>query len=181
MIPSPGDRGALSRDFERRALPHVAGLRALAANLCSRSEDAEELVQETLFLALRAFGSLRVDSNVRAWLFQVARNAHRSACRRRLRRAEQAWPWPEREGGTTEPVDPRTGSRPEELARGCDLRRALAGLPSQQRELVISSLLLDVPRVELARTLHWPEATVRTRLLRARRLLRRQLDERPAA
>src|SRR3954463_2353055 len=48
--------------------------------------DADDILQETLIAALRAYPRLREGSNVRAWLFTIARNKaldeHRSRARR---------------------------------------------------------------------------------------------------
>src|SRR3954466_10630629 len=55
-------------------------------------DDADDCLQETLIAALRAYPRLRSDSNVRAWLFTIARNKaldeHRSRARRPVPVAE---------------------------------------------------------------------------------------------
>src|SRR3954451_16695305 len=58
--------------------------RFLAATL--GPHDAEDCLQETLIAALRAYPRLRADSNVRAWLFTIARNKALDEHRARVRR-----------------------------------------------------------------------------------------------
>src|SRR3954447_8379130 len=48
--------------------------------------DADDILQETLIAALRAYPRLRPDSNVRAWLFTIARNKALDESRARARR-----------------------------------------------------------------------------------------------
>src|SRR3954447_4545506 len=48
--------------------------------------DADDILQETLIAALRAYPRLRPDSNVRAWLFTIARNKALDEYRARARR-----------------------------------------------------------------------------------------------
>ena len=48
--------------------------------------DAEDLSQETFLRAYRAFGTLPVDANVRAWLFSIATNLAKNFFRSETRR-----------------------------------------------------------------------------------------------
>src|SRR3954468_9607582 len=50
-------------------------------------QDADDCLQETLIAALRAYPRLRAGSNVRAWLFTIARNKALDEHRARVRRA----------------------------------------------------------------------------------------------
>jgi DNA-directed RNA polymerase specialized sigma24 family protein len=55
--------------------------------------DADDVVQEALLSALRAYPSLSPDANVRAWLWTIARNKAIDGHRRRSRRPQTtAWP-----------------------------------------------------------------------------------------
>src|SRR3954469_7011815 len=88
-------------------------------------DDAEDVFQETFISALRAYPRLRPDSNLRAWLFTIARNKamdhHRSARRGRLPVGEV----PERAAPASEPA----------LGDG-DLWAAVGALPEKQRAAV---------------------------------------------
>jgi RNA polymerase sigma factor (sigma-70 family) len=139
--------------------------------LCQNSELAADLFQNTwLKLAQRA-SSLREDTDVRAWLFTVARNEYRSHCRAQMvdlsrflavGREQQTWP-----------EAPLPGERTAEIER---LETALASLADADRELL---LLVGVEGLELqqaAEVLGVSYAALRQRLARARARLAQKLS-----
>jgi RNA polymerase sigma-70 factor (ECF subfamily) len=131
---------------------------------------AEDLFQYT-FLRLAERGpSLRADSDLRAWLFSVARNAFYSHARLRKVAA--------RGDSVFEPAD--SGVGPESGLIMNELESALARLTAEDRELL---LLVGVegwdPR-EVAALLQVDPVTLRKRLSRARARLADMLDTTPA-
>src|SRR5438105_3601499 len=69
------DFGKRSRaGFEDLALPQLAALYNHARWLCRDEAEAEDLVQETLSKALRAFDSFQQGTNFKAWVFRIQRN-----------------------------------------------------------------------------------------------------------
>ena len=60
--------------FESEALPHLDTLYRVALRLTTNPAAAEDLVQDTMLRALRAWGSFRPGSNARAWLVTILRN-----------------------------------------------------------------------------------------------------------
>src|ERR1700733_15075026 len=60
--------------FEDEALPHLDTLYRVALRLTGEPAAAEDLVQDTMLRALRAWGSFRPGSNARAWLVTILRN-----------------------------------------------------------------------------------------------------------
>src|ERR671929_2115446 len=74
-------------------------------------QEADDCLQETLIAALRAYPRLRAGSNVRAWLFTIARNKALDEHRARVRRPVPVAEAPERGGGSGAPA----GKPPEEL------------------------------------------------------------------
>jgi RNA polymerase sigma-70 factor (ECF subfamily) len=84
--PSP-ERGA---DLPGRAFADVAreeldGLYGYCVRLANNRTDAEDLVQDTLLRAMRAYPDLREATRVKSWLFAIATNAWRDLCRVRGR------------------------------------------------------------------------------------------------
>ena len=63
-----------SEAFEQLALPLLASLYNHAFWLTRNHAEAEDLVQETLSKALRAFDSFQTDTNFKAWIFRILRN-----------------------------------------------------------------------------------------------------------
>ena len=84
----PGPEGA---DGEPgRAFPDVAreqldGLYGYCVRLTNDRTDAEDLVQDTLLRAMRAYPGLRDEKKVKSWLFTIATNGWRDLCRARGR------------------------------------------------------------------------------------------------
>ena len=61
--------------FSQAALEHIDALYGFAMMLTRNQTEAEDLVQETYLRAVRAFGQLMPDSNLKSWLFAIMRNA----------------------------------------------------------------------------------------------------------
>ena len=60
--------------FSSSALEHLDALYGFAMMLTRDRTEAEDLVQETYLRAVRAFGRLMPDSNLKGWLFAIMRN-----------------------------------------------------------------------------------------------------------
>src|ERR1700759_3003423 len=63
-----------SASFEQLMLPLLPPLYSHAFWLCRDHAEAEDLVQETISKALRAFSSFEVGTNFKAWIFRILRN-----------------------------------------------------------------------------------------------------------
>ena len=129
---------------------------------------AEDLFQHT-FLRLAEHGpNLRLDSDLRAWLFSVARNAFHSEARARGHASRVDL------GLLPTPSAPGTG--PESgLALG-DLERALHGLEQEDRELLLLVGVEGLSHAQLAIVLGVDAVAVRKRVSRARGRLAQALD-----
>src|SRR4029079_19186618 len=91
---------------------------------------AEDLFQNTFMRLAQVGARLRVESDLRAWLFSVARNAFHSHARSaRLRRAESCT------DVESFPASPGAGMSPDSGLPLAELERALAGLSPSDREL----------------------------------------------
>ncbi len=84
----PGrDQGAGEpvRPFADVAREQLDGLYGYCVRLTNQRVEAEDLVQDTLLRAMRAYPELRDENRVKAWLFAIATNAWRDLCRARGR------------------------------------------------------------------------------------------------
>lgn len=118
--------------------------------------DAEDILQETLISALRAYPRLREGSNVRAWLFTIARNKALDEYRARARR-----PVPVAAGldAAAAPDAPGSPGGPD-----AELWGAVRELPAKQRAAVVLRFVNDLPHREIARVLDCSEAAARRSL-----------------
>jgi RNA polymerase sigma-70 factor (ECF subfamily) len=156
-------------------LVYADGLFNLASYLTSNSSEAEDLVQETYARALAARAFFRGGS-VKAWLFQILRNAFVDAYRKGkvhgVTTELEVW-----EGGGEVghgPVEVTTEQMRALMAS--DVEKALRALSEDAR----TTILLDVEglrEAEIADVLGCAAGTVKSRLARARRLLRLKLKD----
>jgi len=159
--------------FEARVLPHLDAAHRLARWLSRSPGDADDIVQEAFMRAYRAFDSLR-SSDARAWLLAIVRNCHLSALAERRRRAYE--PLTEEHEAQAEsaaaapPPDPESASIERDERR--TLARLIAGLPEEQREVLLLRELEDMSYREIAEVAQVPIGTVMSRLARARAALR---------
>jgi len=165
----PVDDLARTRRFEAVALPHLSAAYNLALWICHNDADAADVVQEAVMRALQYFDSYR-GGDARAWLLQIVRNsAHSWLAKNRI-----AGQLPlddcdmERHDSdaTTSNDDPMRAAAAQIEGEG--LRRAIARLPLEQREVLILREFDDLSYRQIADVTGTPIGTVMSRLSRAR-------------
>ena len=128
---------------------------------------AEDVFQETMLAALRAYGRVREPGSVRAWLFSIAARKAIDAHRDRAR-APAPGIDPDRAAGADEP-----GSA--DGAIWAHVRR----LPEKQREAVALRYVADLSHREIGQVMQTSEAAARRNVFEALRRLRAELDAGP--
>jgi RNA polymerase sigma-70 factor (ECF subfamily) len=162
------------------ALQHLDALYTLARWLARDPVEAEDLVQETYLRALRSAHQFQPGTNLRAWLFQILRNHFLTTRTRRSREPELVDP--ERLEGLGAAGAGASGmaggSRGvPDAARGLDLTAALNRLPEEFRSVVLLADVEEFQMGEIARIMGCPVGTVKSRLFRARAMLRGLLTD----
>lgn len=161
------------------ALEHLDALYNLACWLARDPSQAEDLVQETYLRAVRAAHQFQPGTNLRAWLFQILRNTFFSLYKRKGREPDVLDPevldgmpaaggstWGAAAGAAERPGGPSDGTI------GLDLTAALNRLPEEFRTVVLLADLEDFSMGEIARIMGCPVGTVKSRLFRARAVLK---------
>jgi RNA polymerase sigma-70 factor, ECF subfamily len=161
-------------DFEQEALGLLGPLYRFARWLAGSDADARDLAQDTLLLALRSREQFTPGTNLRAWLFRIARNRYLDL-RLRQRREQVAGadvPEPGEQADDSAPFfgDQELG-RVQGLVRG-DITRALAALPEPYRTAIVLADVEGWTWEEVAAILAVPIGTVQSRVFRGRRALR---------
>ena len=170
------------RAFEAEALPHLDRLYAAALRYVRRPADADDLVQEALTTAFRAYHQVEEGSNVRAWLYRVLHTTFLSQYRRDGRRPTED-PTEGVEIAASGAVDPARASLPsaehDALAAfgPTEVREALAALPEEQRVAVYLADVEGFAYREIADIMDSPVGTVMSRLHRGRAALRASLAD----
>jgi len=141
--------------------------------LTQNREEAEDLVQETYAKALKGFSSFQLGTNFRAWMYRILRNTFLTS-RTGLRTTVSL----DAEDGGLEPAIDET---PEAiLLERSDqklVQTAIAELPVPFREILLLCEVEEMSYQEIAETLTIPMGTVMSRLSRARKALRANLEK----
>ena len=74
--------------FEKHLSPHVSMLYKSAIRMCGNSNDAQDLVQETLYIALKSFHQLIDQAKSKSWMFSILRNLFLKDIQKTKKRAE---------------------------------------------------------------------------------------------
>jgi RNA polymerase sigma-70 factor (ECF subfamily) len=164
--------------FERLILPHLDAAYTLARYLINEPSDAEDVLQESILRAVQYFGTLRNDSDARAWLLTIVRRECYTAWSRRDSSVSLDALAAER-GSTLELVD--SGETPDVAAERGLLRHrigdAVAQLPGHLREIVVLRELQQLSYEEIAVITESPIGTVMSRVSRARARLAESLRD----
>jgi RNA polymerase sigma-70 factor, ECF subfamily len=149
---------------------HLDRLLRAAWALCGSREGAEDLVQETVVKVLSRPRFLRGEDEL-AYLMQALRNTFRSSRRTAARRPRVVMTLDEFDA-----ADRRTAARPDEAVIAAEVFPAIARLPESFRFALVAVDVAGLSYREAARVLGAPEATITTRLYRARQRVARELD-----
>jgi RNA polymerase sigma-70 factor, ECF subfamily len=178
-VPTP-DRDPAHEAFSATALTALDDVYRFARSLTKDEADAEDVVQETYLRAFRSWHTFQVGTDVRRWLFTIARNAFLRSREKGHRevaldddgaeiadaaQAREAWV---REGLTA--VLDRADLGPA-------IRDAVAALPDPFRAAVVLVDVEDQSYEAAAEVLGVPVGTVRSRLFRGRKILQEALAE----
>jgi RNA polymerase sigma-70 factor (ECF subfamily) len=156
------------RGFDQAYATYGARLFSFLLRLVGREQRhlADDLLQQT-FLKLAEYGpELRADSDLRAWLYTVARNAFLGVVRARRF---------EREESNLELVADYGPDAEARLMLG-DVEQALARLKVEDRELLLLVGVEGLQPLAVSRMLGLEPATLRKRLARARQRLLQELE-----
>ena len=149
---------------------HLDRLYRAAWGLCGSREDAEDLVQETYARVLKRPRLLRSEDDL-GYLLRVLRNTHFSSHRAAGRRIRPD-PLPD----DLDRLEDRTSPGPQQALDARELYALIAQLPEGFRDALVAVDLLGLSYGEAGRALRVREATITTRLHRARLRLARALD-----
>ena len=146
--------------------------------LLGSAEDALDVVQETFIKAYENLGGFAGRSSLYTWLFRIAVNM--SLSHRRKRKWERLMTPPgEDEADPVEGIEGRSEGDPADRLLGAEteiiVQRALDELDDDHRAVVVLRDIQHFDYTEIAEVLKVPAGTVKSRLHRARLMLRDKL------
>jgi RNA polymerase sigma-70 factor (ECF subfamily) len=176
---------AIARLFDT----HGGKILGLGLQLCGSREDAEDLLQETFLRAFRNWSKFKGLSAPSTWLYTIAVGVCKRRHRRRVgepaRLESLSKLLPSEDEGVLDLPSPEDGPL-DQVIRGETedaVRRALGALPLHFRLPLVLKDMADFSTAQVAQVLGIKQATVKTRIHRARMRLsqeiRRSLPSRP--
>ena len=165
--------------FEKELLPHVGALQTFAYHLTYNQEDADDLVQETYLKAYRFIDKYDEGTNAKAWLFKILKNAYINEYRKRVKQPTKV---------DYEEIVAYHDTDDDRISGYSDLREeiflhmmgdevtsAINSLPLDFRTVILLCDIEGFTYEEIASIIDVPIGTVRSRLFRARNLLKEKL------
>lgn len=167
--------------FDHEFLPHINSMYNFGYRLTLDRDDAKDLVQDTYFKAFRFIESFQRGTNAKAWLFRILKNSFINDYRKKVKEPNKVDYQEVESYYNSEDVDRQITPdlRVDALKDmiGDEISNALNALDVDFRTVIILCDLEGFKYEEMAKILDIPIGTVRSRLHRARQLLKEKLSE----
>jgi RNA polymerase sigma-70 factor (ECF subfamily) len=170
--------------FDTLIRRHDRFLYRIARSVLLDDYEAEDVVQETFIKAFKGLENFRGEARLSTWLTRIALNE--ALARKRRRRNTVELEALQHRTNALEPSpmiapaqDPELSTAQQQIRKL--LERAIDGLPDSLRTVFVMRDVEELSTAEAARLLGLGEPTVKTRLHRARRMLRELLGDQIAA
>jgi RNA polymerase sigma-70 factor (ECF subfamily) len=167
--------------FNNEFLPLVHAMYNFAYRLTLDRDDAKDLVQDTYMKAFRFIESFQTGTNAKAWLFRILKNSFINDYRKKSKEPNKVDYQEVETYYNSEDVNRQITAdlRVESLKDmiGDEISNALNSLEVDFKTVIILCDLEGFKYEEMAKILDIPIGTVRSRLHRARQLLKEKLSE----
>ncbi|MCL4117605.1 UNVERIFIED_CONTAM: hypothetical protein GTU68_066773 [Idotea baltica] len=178
--PSQGEHARNESIFNTELLPHIDALYNFAIHLTYDEERANDLVQETYMKAWRFINSFESGTNGKAWLFKILKNAFINEYRKKAKRPnkvdfEDVVKYQDADEGTSVGYLDLNQDIFQGML-GDEVSFALDSLPVDFRTVVLLCDIEGFTYDEIAKIINIPIGTVRSRLHRARGMLKAKLE-----
>ena len=173
------DTARLEKIFEVEFMPQIDALYTFAFHLTLNEEDANDLVQETYLKAFRFIEKYHEGTNAKAWLFKILKNAFINQYRRKSKQPtrvdyEEIVNYHDEEDSQySSYLDLREDMFQHMM--GDEVTDAINSLPVDFRVVILLCDIEGFTYEEIAKIIDIPIGTVRSRLHRARNMLKEKL------
>lgn len=151
----------------------------IALSMMPTPEDAEDMVQESILKAYERMHQFRAESSLYTWLVRILINNCKDRLRKKDLKQASLW-WHSREGKLESrqiPDDREDTDKKFELSeRSTRLMAALKSIEEDYRELIILHYYDNLSMKDISEILKIPEGTIKSRMSRARELLKDRLN-----
>lgn len=168
-----------SEIFDNEFMVHVDSMYNFAYRLTFDGDDAKDLVQDTYLKAFRFINSFERGTNAKAWLFRILKNSFINDFRKKSKQPakvdynEVEQFYNSDDAGANITTDLRVETVQDMI--GDEISGALNAIPVDFRTVIILSDLEGFTYEEMSKILDIPIGTVRSRLHRARNMLKEKL------
>lgn len=167
--------------FNKELMPQINALYNFAYHLTYNEEDANDLVQETYMKAYRFIDKYIAGTNAKAWLFKILKNAFINQYRKKSKKPstvdfDDVILKHEAEDGRYTGSD-NFHEQILEKMMGDEITIAINALPIDFKTIILLSDIEEFSYEEIAKIIDIPIGTVRSRLHRARNLLKEKLKK----
>ncbi|MFO0378284.1 MAG: sigma-70 family RNA polymerase sigma factor [Cyclobacteriaceae bacterium] len=167
--------------FDNEFMPHMRSMYNFGYRLTLNSDDAQDLVQDTYLKAYRFIDSFQKGTNAKAWLFRIMKNSFINDYRKKRKEPNKVDYQEVEAYYNSEDIDRQiTPDLRVDVLQGMigdEISNALNALDVDFRTVIILCDLEGFKYEEMAKILDIPIGTVRSRLHRARNLLKEKLTE----
>jgi RNA polymerase sigma-70 factor (ECF subfamily) len=139
--------------------------------------DADDLTQDAFLKAYHHLDSFRGECSLYTWIYRIARNVCLDAMRRKKFRNAFKVDTLFNGGSSPEFEDPSHHDPFEQKDTRYWIDKAMARLPEDHRSVLVFREIQDLSYEEIAYIMNIPEGTVKSRLFKARRLMRETLQQ----
>jgi RNA polymerase sigma-70 factor (ECF subfamily) len=168
--------------FDKEFMPHIDSMYNFGFRLTMDEDDANDLVQDTYLKAFRFINSFEQGTNAKAWLFRILKNSFINDYRKKSKEPSKVdYQEIETTYNSSEDaeVEHTTDLRYDAVQDmiGDEVANGLNSLPVDFRTVIILCDIEGFTYEEMAKILDIPIGTVRSRLHRARNLLKDKLRD----
>ena len=166
--------------FDDEFMPHINSMYNFAFRLTMDEDDANDLVQDTYLKAFRFINSFQKGTNAKAWLFRILKNSFINDYRKKSKEPakvdyQEVETFYNSEDAEADNITPDLRSESLSEMIGDEVANALNSLAVDFRTVIILCDIEGFTYEEMAKILDIPIGTVRSRLHRARNLLKDKL------
>ncbi len=162
------------KHFQELTNPHIQLLYNMALRYCGNTFDAEDILQETMFIAFKNWRQLKDETKCKAWLLTILRRNFLKEVRQNISQSLSSediscLQLMERHITSDHSLTMETQERAEAV------RKCLADLPENYQTPTLLYYMDDMTYQDIADTLAMPIGTVMSRLSRAKQMLKKKL------
>jgi len=170
-----GDSEAFSEIYDR----YAGRIYSFAFRMVGSREDAEDITQDTFFLAFRNLRDLREHAHFEPWLYKIARNEIYKKRRKAKVKSDSLDEWDKGEVNILKSTDPARNPEGKLLAAelGTRVKAIFEALPMRYKETLVLAVLQGLSYQKVSRILGRSLSAVKTDVYRARILISEKMGE----